>query len=140
MKKLTLPAKIKALDELIGLVDNAIAPYSCPPAEQMNIELAAEEIFVNIASYAYAPEEGEAEIGCLVEGEPPVLTMVFTDSGRAFDPLAGEDADTSRDALLAREGGLGILLVKKMMDEVDYVRVGGRNVLTVRKKLHPVGK
>lgn len=135
MEKLTLPAEGRELDKVIEFVGRALEPYPIPPAERMRIELAVEEVFVNIANYAYAPEKGEAEVSCGVSGEPPVLTVVFSDSGREFDPLKKEDADTSREALLSREGGLGIFLVKKNVDEVSYKREGGRNVLTLRKSL-----
>ena len=63
------------------------------------------------------------------------MIIQFLDHGKPYDPLAKEDADTSPEALEAREGGLGILLVKKTMDDVQYVYEGGKNILTIQKKL-----
>ena len=102
---------------------------------QMQIELAVEEIFVNIASYAYDSEDGEAEVRCKVLEDPLRVVVQFLDSGKPFDPLAREDADTSEDALMGREGGLGIFLVKSTMDSVEYAYEGGKNILTIRKNL-----
>jgi len=101
----------------------------------LQLRLAVEEIFVNIASYAYSPEVGEAEIRCEVLEDPLRVVIQFLDSGTPFDPLAKEDADTSQEALMSREGGLGILLVKNTMDDVQYSYEDGKNILTILKKL-----
>lgn len=135
MKSLTVPAKKEYLDEVTEFVDTELEAFDCPIAAQMQIELAIEEIFVNIASYAYQPAEGEAEIRCEVQEEPLRVVIQFLDGGVPYDPLAKEDADTSVEALEAREGGLGILLVKKTMDDVSYVYENGKNILTILKKL-----
>ena len=92
-----------------------------------------EEIFVNIASYAYQPGEGDAEVRCEVADGPMRVTVQFLDSGMPYDPLARGEADISQEALMAREGGLGIHLVKKTMDEVHYVHEDGKNVFTMVK-------
>ncbi len=101
----------------------------------LQLRLAVEEVFVNIASYAYEQGEGEAEIRCEILEDPLRVWIQFLDSGRPFDPLAREDADTSEEALMAREGGLGILLVKTTMDDVQYSYEDGKNILTIIKKL-----
>lgn len=136
MKSLTVPARTECVDEINDFVGQELEAYDCPMKIQMQIELAIEEIFVNIASYAYQPVEGEAEIRCEVLQDPLRVVIQFLDNGKPFDPLAKEDADTTPDALEAREGGLGILLVKKTMDDVQYVYEDGKNILTIQKKLN----
>ena len=140
MKSLTVPAETDRLDEVNAFVNGELEAYDCPMKAQFEIELADEEIFVNIASYAYKPKEGEAEIRCEVLQDPLRVVIQFLDGGRPYDPLAREDADTSREVLMEREGGLGILLVKKTMDEVQYTYEGGKNILTIVKKLQSKGR
>jgi len=135
MKSLTVPAKSEYVEEINAFVDAELEACDCPMLTQAEIELAIEEIFVNIASYAYHPAEGEAEVRCEILQDPLRVELQFLDSGKPYDPLAKEDADTSVEALEEREGGLGILLVKKTMDDVSYVYENGKNILTIRKKL-----
>ena len=135
MKSLTVPARNESLDEIVAFVGGELEQVDCPGVARMQIELAIEEIFVNIASYAYQNAEGEAEIRCEVRREPLEVTVEFLDGGTPFDPLSNEDADTSEEGLLSRTGGLGIFLVKDTMDEVAYRYEGGKNILTIRKKL-----
>lgn len=135
MESITIAAKTEALDTVVDFVEEKLAPYDCPMRTLLQLRLAIEEIFVNIASYAYAPAEGEAEIRCEVLEEPLWVVIQFLDCGQPFDPLARADADTSEEALMSREGGLGILLVKKTMDDVQYSYEDGKNILTVMKKL-----
>ena len=135
MKSMTIAAKTEELDKVTGFVEETLAPYDCPMRTLLQLRLAIEEVFVNIASYAYAPGEGEAEIRCQVLEEPLRVVICFLDGGQPFDPLAREDADTSEEGLMSREGGLGILLVKKTMDDVQYSYADGKNVLTIVKKL-----
>ena len=97
------------------------------------ILIAAEEIFVNIASYAYGQETGSAEIRMTVEDG--CAGIEFRDSGTPFDPLAKADPDVTLPAEERQIGGLGIFMVKKSMDDVQYRYEGGENILTIRKKL-----
>lgn len=121
------------LTEVIGFVDEYLEANGCSLKLQMQIDLCVEEIFVNIASYAYEGSEGYAEIELGIEsGE---LTIVFTDSGVPYDPLKKPDPDTTLSADERDIGGLGIFLVKKTMDEVLYNYEDGKNVLTLKKKL-----
>ena len=135
MESLTVPAKVDSLDAINGFVDEKLEACGCPRRIQLQIQLAVEEIFVNIASYAYHPKDGEAEVRCEVLEDPLRVVIQFLDSGVPFDPLAREDADTSEEGLMSREGGLGILLVKETMDEVEYSYENGKNILTILKKL-----
>jgi len=134
MEKRIIPARIDCLDDATGFVEKIVEGASFPEEKKLQIHLAVEEIFVNIASYAYPSGEGQAELCCELLSEPVRVRITFTDRGEPFDPLAREDADTSEAALLERDGGLGILLVKKLMDRVSYRFSGGRNVLTIEKE------
>lgn len=135
MKSITVPAQADQLPLVQEFVDTELEALDCPMRAQFQIDLAVEEIFVNISSYAYRPEVGDAEIRVEVYEGPTRVMIQFLDHGKPFDPLAKEDADTSREALREREGGLGILLVKKSMDAVRYSYEDGKNILTIEKSL-----
>ena len=135
MERIKVPAKIESLDTVYGFVSRQLEPRNCAEKTLFQLRLAIEEIFVNIASYAYYPGEGKAEVCCEVLEDPLRVVIRFLDSGMPFDPLAREDADTSPEALVRREGGLGILLVKNTMDDVQYAYENGKNILTILKKL-----
>ncbi|MBP3509833.1 ATP-binding protein [Oscillibacter sp.] len=133
MKTLTVPAECDRLDTVQGFVDEELDQLPCTLETRLQIQIAVEELFVNIASYAYTPGTGEAVIGCQVEQEPPSITIQFRDRGKPFDPLAKEDADITLSAEERQIGGLGIYMVKNSMDDVHYVYENGQNILTIRK-------
>ena len=134
-KTLRLPARTDRLPEVLAFLEQRLEQMDCPPKAQMQINVAAEEIFVNIASYAYAPGTGEAEV-CVDEDEAPgYVTITMTDCGTPFDPLAKEDPDTELPAQERGIGGLGIFMTKKLMDEVSYEYKDGRNILKMKKRL-----
>ena len=135
MKTLTVPAERNELDTVQGFVDEALDQVPCTPETRLQLQIAVEELFVNIASYAYAPDRGEAVIGCRVEQEPPSITIQFRDWGKPFDPLAKKDADITLSAEERGIGGLGIYMVKNSMDDVRYQYENGQNVLTIHKNL-----
>lgn len=135
MDSLSVSAEIKNLDQVTDFVLQRPEIASCPKQIRLQLRLAIEEIFVNIASYAYDPEIGPAEVRCEVLEDPLRVVIQFLDGGKPFDPLAKEDADTSEEALFSREGGLGILLVKESMDGVTYTYENGKNILTIEKNL-----
>ena len=135
MDSLTVSAKLEALDDVAAFVVSRLDSYGCSEDTQLQIRLAVEEIFVNITSYAYHPKEGKAEIRCEVLEDPLRVVIQILDSGKPFDPLAQETADTSEEALMGREGGLGILLVCSTMDNVSYSYENGKNILTILKTL-----
>ncbi len=135
MRELVVPATIEELPHVQEFVTGQLEEINCPMKIQFQIELAVEEIFVNIVNYAYRPEIGEAAILCEVTEDPLQVIISFLDHGKPFDPLKRQEADTSVDALEEREGGLGILLVKKNMDDVSYRYEDGKNILVIRKNL-----
>ncbi len=135
MESLTINAEVRNLETVNSFVLSRLERFGCEKKILMQIRLAVEEIFVNIASYAYDPSVGPAEVRCVVLQDPLRVVIQFLDGGKPFDPLAAETADTSEDALLEREGGLGILLVKETMDDVRYEYRDGKNILTILKTL-----
>ncbi len=135
MDNLIVTAEGKNLDAVTDFVLQRPEIAACPKNTQLQLRLAVEEVFVNIASYAYDPSIGPAEVRCEVLDDPLRVVIQFLDHGKPFDPLAREDADTSEEALMERIGGLGILLVKETMDEVSYSYEEGKNILTILKKL-----
>ena len=132
--ELILPARVENLEEVQSFVAERIGE-DCSPKTQMQIDLAVEEIFVNIASYAYAPGEGPAAVKVEVPEDRSSATITFRDRGVPYDPLAREDPDVSSLASDRQIGGLGVFLTKQLMDEVRYEYKDGQNVLTMRKKL-----
>ena len=133
--ELELEAAAENLAEVQAFVDERLERADCPPKAQMQIAVAVEEIFINIASYAYAPDKGKATVRVEVSEDPVTVTITFVDHGMPYDPLAKEDPDVSLPANERKIGGLGIFMTKKMMDSVHYEYRDGRNILTLKKKL-----
>ena len=132
MKEITVRAEAERLGEVTDFVNAELEAFGCPMKTLMQIDLAVEEIFVNIASYAYGPEGGDALIR--IGTEDGGVSVIFEDRGIPFDPTAQEDPDRSSPAEEREIGGLGIFLTKRLMDEVTYEYRDGRNILTIRKK------
>ena len=135
MDVLKIEAALDNLDEVLAFVDQRLEENDCPMKVQTQIDIAVEEIFVNIASYAYSPEKGNAEIGVEVSYDPLEVTIRFADRGIPYDPLAKEDPDITLPAEERPIGGLGIYMVKKSMDNVEYEHKDGQNIFIIRKKL-----
>ena len=133
MNTLTVEAKVDNLPQVLSFVDGKLEEAGCSMKAQMQIDVAVEEIFVNIANYAYAPDAGDAVI--VTETGEGEITIEFHDKGKPFDPLAKEDPDVTLSAAERQIGGLGIFMVKKSMDEVSYRYEKGENILVIRKKI-----
>ena len=133
MNELTLDAVIENLDRVLAFVDERLEAVDCPPRAQMQIDVAVEELFVNIAHYAYTPGTGSAIIRVETESDPSAVVITLIDSGVPYDPVAREDPDVTLSAEERQIGGLGIYMVKKSMDSMDYERRDGQNVLRIRK-------
>lgn len=135
MKELELAATTENLNAVLAFVDEELEAVGCSMRSQMQIDIAVEEIFVNIAHYAYNPEVGKATIRVEVQPEPLAVSLTFLDQGVPYDPLAKADPDVSLSAEERQIGGLGIFMVKKSMDDVQYRYENGRNILTLKKTL-----
>lgn len=130
----TVEATTDNLYEVLGFIDERLEAADCSPATQMRIDLAVEEIFVNVANYAYAPETGDVTVTFAVE-EPMTAVITFEDSGVPYDPLKKEDPDVTLDARDRQIGGLGIFMVKKNVDKLSYAYRDGKNILEIKKAL-----
>ena len=135
MAERTFDAVLDQLDDVLAFVDEQLDLIDCPMKSRMQVQIAAEEIFVNIASYAYQPGTGKADILVETAKDPRSVTITFKDRGIPYDPLAKEDPDISLSAEDRPIGGLGIFMTKKSMDEMKYEYRDGQNVLTIRKLL-----
>jgi len=129
-----LPNDIETIPQLNEFIDSVAEEMALDMSLTMSLNLAMEEAVVNVMDYAYPEgQQGNVEIEAMTDGE--WLTFVISDSGVPFDPTTKEDADTTLSAEERPIGGLGIFLVRQLMDVIQYQRDGDKNVLTLRKKL-----
>ena len=128
-------AKTEALSDVLGFVDLMLEKYECPMKLQTAICVAIEEVFVNVARYAYGDGEGDVEFGIGFNKENNAVIFRMTDAGVPFDPLKKPDPDITLSAEERDIGGLGIFITKKTMDKVEYVYENGKNILTMIKKI-----
>jgi len=135
MKKLEVEAKVENLAAVMAFVDEELEMAECSMKAQMQIDIAVEEIFTNIAYYAYSPGTGDAVVQIDITEDPRCAVLTFTDHGVKYDPLAKEDPDVTLSAEDREIGGLGIFMVKKSMDDVRYEYKDGQNILVLTKKI-----
>ncbi|MBO7658762.1 MAG: ATP-binding protein [Clostridia bacterium] len=132
---LKVEAAVENLEKVLDFINAKLDAAGCSERAKMQIDLAAEEIFVNIASYAYAPGKGDATVRFELAENNSEATLSFTDGGRPFNPLAAAEPDVTLPVEEREVGGLGIFLTGKLMDDVFYEYRGGKNILTMKKKL-----
>ncbi|MDR2579582.1 MAG: ATP-binding protein [Fibromonadaceae bacterium] len=130
MNELTIDAKPENLDAVQDFVAEKLKSANCPIELQMQIAVAVEEIFVNIAYYAYSSKVGSVTIRMTTENS---VVIEFEDNGKSYNPLEEKDPDITASAKNREVGGLGIFIIKKTMDTVEYQRIGNKNILTIRK-------
>ena len=135
MKELTIAATIENIETVTDFVNEQLEAYDCPMKAQMQIDIAIDELFGNIAHYAYNPEIGSATVRVEVIEDPLSVVITFIDNGLPYDPLKKEDPNTTLSADEREIGGLGIFMVKKTMDDVIYEYKDGQNRLTIVKKI-----
>ncbi len=133
--ELTVEATVENLQKVIDFVNERLELTSCPAKAQMQMDLAVEEVFVNIANYAYNPERGTATVRTEVSDDPVTVAITFIDRGVPYDPLKKDDPDVTLSADERKIGGLGIFLTKKVMDEVSYEYRNGQNILRIKKNI-----
>ena len=134
-KKIRVAATKENLETVTAFLDEILDEKDCPLKIRLQIDLALEEMYINIANYAYTPKTGEMELRVEFDEAERELTLVLIDSGIPYDPLAKADPDVTLPAEERQIGGLGIYMVKKSMDEVKYRYEDGKNILTIRKNL-----
>lgn len=135
MKELLVPSDAGCLYEVLDFISECLSGCGVTDRSLSQLELAVEEIFVNIALHAYPPTGGEVAINCSVEESMMKVTITFTDGGVPFDPLQTSDPDLTIPLDERPIGGLGIFLVKKNVDGISYRRREGKNILTIEKFL-----
>ena len=133
MEKITVEATLENLQTVIDFATERLEARDCSMKVVMQTELVIEEIFVNIASYAYKPEIGPATFCLEFEENPDAALMTFIDEGRPYNPLEQEAPDTTLAIEDRNIGGLGIFLVKKNVDEISYEYSDGKNILRMKK-------
>ncbi|SFR61410.1 anti-anti-sigma factor [Pseudobutyrivibrio sp. NOR37] len=144
MKKIECEALISNLDKVTSFVEDELESLGCGKKQLMQITLAAEEIYVNIAHYAYGksdgaggvvPDSGSGPMSLSMWGDNGLVTLIFEDIGVPYNPLEKEDPDISADVDDRQIGGLGIFMAKKSMDNMRYEYRDGRNILTLEKRI-----
>lgn len=134
MEELSVRAEDIKLEEVIRFIQGQLDKAPCSKKIKQQIELAAEEVFVNIAHYAYGPEGGKVRIEAGYEEDKTFFYLRFKDSGKAYNPLLKKDPDIAMAAESREIGGLGIYFMKKLMDEVHYQYQDSQNILWMKKQ------
>ena len=133
MEKITVEAVLDNLQTVVDFATEKLEARDCSMKAIMQTELVIEEIFVNIASYAYHPEIGPATFCMEFEENPNAVLMTFIDGGKPYNPLEQKAPDTTLGIEERGIGGLGIFLVKKNVDELAYEYTDGKNILRMKK-------
>jgi anti-sigma regulatory factor (Ser/Thr protein kinase) len=133
VKELRIEAVLENLDTVLAFVEAELEETNCSFKTRSQINIVVEEIFVNIAHYAYNPVLGTAFIRVVVVGDE--LQLEFEDMGQPYNPLEKSDPDITAQAKDRAIGGLGIFMVKKIMDTVEYRYIDGKNLLSLKKKI-----
>lgn len=132
MKEMVIDATLENLDSVINFISAELEENSCDMRIETQINIAVEEIYVNIAHYAYNPAIGAAKIRVEVSSEAVIIE--FEDNGKPYNPLEKIDPDITASADERDIGGLGIFMVKKIMDCVEYKHSNNKNILTIKKE------
>jgi anti-sigma regulatory factor (Ser/Thr protein kinase) len=135
MRELTIPALIKNIDTVTEFVNSELEKYNCPQKARVQINVAIDELFGNIAHYAYSHHEGNATVQVTFEKDPRAVVITFIDKGIPYNPLQKEDPDVTLSAEDRKIGGLGIYMVKKIMDAVEYKYEDGHNTIRIIKRI-----
>lgn len=133
MKEITLDATIENISVVTDFIDKFLSEVDCPMKAQMQLDIAMDELFGNIAHYAYTDEVGKVTVKAELLGNPKTVCITFIDSGVPYDPLGNPDPDTTLSAEDRQIGGLGIYMVKKNMDDMQYSYSDGKNRLRIVK-------
>ena len=138
---LVIPARREAFEQLRAQLAAAAAKFRIPERETDHLLIAADEVFSNVAAYAYPDGDGTVEVRMAANADGTELSLAFSDRGIPFDPLAVKTPDTSAPLADRKIGGLGIHVVRRLMDQVVYRRAeDGRNILTLIKHLPMTGE
>ena len=131
MSELSVEANVENLDTVLEFVNERIE--HCPMKIQSQIGIVVDEVIANVSAYAYNPRVGDVTVRIKVDD---CVTIEFEDGGVPYNPLNADDPDITLDADEREVGGLGIFMVKNIMDSVEYKRDGNKNILTIKKQLN----
>lgn len=134
-KTVTFSAETQELDAVLSFVNAPLDALGVAEEEKIVLDIAVEEIYVNIALYAYEPGRGPVTLRWTLEEDPLRIQIDFLDRGTPYDPLSRKDPDITLSAEERSIGGLGIYMVRKSMDEVSYEYRDGQNCFTMKKRL-----
>ena len=135
MKELEIDATVENIEKVTDFVNELLEQYDCPMKAQTQIDIAIDELFGNIAHYAYNPDVGPATVRVEVTDDPITVIITFIDHGVPYDPLKKADPDITLSAEERDIGGLGIYIVKKSMYDITYEYKDGQNILSIKKKI-----
>ena len=133
MKEVTVSATAENLAVVTDFIDGELEASGCPMKQQMQVDVAVDEVFSNVAQYAYPDGGGNVTVRFEVGADPRCALITFMDRGIPYNPLEKEDPDVSLPLEMRAVGGLGIFMVKKMMDGMEYAYRDGQNILLIRK-------
>jgi len=133
MKELTVEAIVEQIETVTEFVNAELEKLDCPMKARIQLDIAIDEIVSNIAYYAYGEKTGTVTVRIEALQEENGVQLMFLDSGVPYDPLTRQDPDISAEIEERKEGGLGIFLVRKTMDDMKYEYKDGQNRLTIRK-------
>ena len=133
MKEIELDALVQNIPELTSFVEDFVEAYDCPIKAMMQLDVAIDEIISNIAQYAYPDGTGKVKIIAQYMEAPKGIKLIFEDKGIRYNPLEKEDPNTNIPLEERQIGGLGIFIVKKTMDCMEYTYENGKNILTIVK-------
>ncbi|RHV49371.1 ATP-binding protein [Lachnospiraceae bacterium OM04-12BH] len=133
MKELTVEAIVEQIETVTEFVNAELEKLDCPMKARIQLDIAIDEIVSNIAYYAYGEKTGTVTVRIEALQEENGVQLMFLDSGVPYDPLTRQDPDISAEIEEREEGGLGIFLVRKTMDDMKYEYKDGQNCLTIRK-------
>lgn len=133
MEQIIVEATVENLPKVTDFIIESLEEMNCKPRIMMQMELVIEELFVNVAHYAYTPNVGNCTVQKEFEENPRGISVTFIDSGIPYNPLEHKDPDTSLGVEEREIGGLGIFLVKKNVDKISYEHKDGQNVLRLTK-------
>ena len=135
MKELTLKASLENIRKITDFVEEELADLKCPVKSHMHIVMAIDELISNVAHYAYGLRTGDVKVIFDYDKAEDTIIITFIDRGIPFNPLEVEEPDISLDAHEREIGGLGIFMVKKMMDDIEYRYEDDCNILTIKKRI-----
>ena len=132
-EEIILEAKAESILEVQSFVGKKLDSINCAKKERMQIDVAIDELFGNIANYAYDGKEGKVIVGAAADPETQIIIITFKDEGLKFNPLETKSPDVTLAARKRKIGGLGIFVVRNTMDDMTYEYKDGQNILTIKK-------